>query len=241
VIIFDWRQYEPEDERQPGWPPLVSTDLRERFSEHMRDMEPWLRLVGRLSEMDPDRRWEEPPWLNEFDLFLEQVPGAVERLAKPCVFISHQRMDTDKGERLACLAEHHSVACWLDVHDPTLTLVNRLPAHDPRKSVLIAAIVEIALLRCTHVIALHTSHSLSSRWVPYELGRAKARRIGSLQAAGWFQKGQTVATCGDYVQLAVMTHNENQVADWLRKVPGATPRQVPVSVDCAGCKTTPLK
>src|SRR5262249_34033650 len=90
----------------------------------------------------------------------------------------------------------------------------------PRRSVLIAAIIEIALLSSTHVIALHTTNSLASRWVPYELGRAKARNITSLQAAGWFQKGQTVASCGDYVKLAVMTHDEPQVADWLQQTAG---------------------
>jgi hypothetical protein len=46
---------------------------------------------------------------------------------------------------------------------------------------------------------------------------AGPRPATSLQAAGWFQKGQIVASCGDYVQLAVMTHDEPQVADWLQQ------------------------
>jgi hypothetical protein len=128
------------------------------------------------------------------------------------------------------------LACWLDVHDPTLALVNRLPANDPRKSLLIAAIVEIALLNCSHVIALHTSSSRSSRWVPYELGRAKAHGIVSRQAAGWFQQGQTVSGCGDYVQLAVMTHDEHQIGAWLQKDVGGKANNVPFGKDCTACK-----
>lgn len=103
---------------------------------------------------------------------------------------------------------------------------------------LIAAIIEIALLSSTHVIALHTTNSLASRWVPYE---AKARNITSLQAAGWFQKGQTVASCGDYVQLAVMTHDEPQVADWLQQTAGGGSYQGPVSKNCGKHGTTVLK
>src|SRR5262249_35355380 len=194
MIRFDWRQFEPDEERRP--------QLINRYNEHMRDPYPWRRLVGRVSEL-----WVSAPstversCLEAFDEFLNDVPDAVIAPPAQCVFISHQRADTSCGKRVACLSDHCGLDCWLDVFDPTLALANQLPQHDPRRSVLIAAIIEIALLSSTHVIALHTTNSLASRWVPYELGRAKARNITSLQAAGWFQKGQTVASCGDYVQL----------------------------------------
>lgn len=124
---------------------------------------------------------------------------------------------------------HEGIAIWvfwLDVHDPTLMRVNAF-ASEPLRSILIALIVEIALLNSTHVIALHATHSIASRWVPYELARAKARGLTSLQAAGWFEPGQTPKTCGDYVQLAVMTNDEQQVIDWIRMEPRANPVQVP--------------
>jgi hypothetical protein len=99
--------------------------------------------------------------------------------------------------------------------------------------VLIAATIEIALLSCTHVIALHTVDSLKSRWLPYELGRAKARSIMSTQAAGWFESGQDEVTCGDYVQLAVMTRNESEISDWLVRDAGGHRHQgVVITQEC---------
>jgi len=95
--------------------------------------------------------------------------------------------------------------------------------------VLIAATIEIALLNSTHIIALHSAKSLASRWVPYEFGRAKSHGIVSAKAAGWFEAGQSPATCGDYVQLAVMTHDESGVMNWLQTVPGAAPAWVPAT------------
>jgi len=68
---------------------------------------------------------------------------------------------------------------------------------------------------------------------------AKARKITSLQAAGWFESGQTVASCGDYVQLAVMTHSETDVAQWLQQSAGGIPYVVPQT--CNVHNTTTLK
>ena len=145
-------------------------------------------------------------------LFAERAVGA-KRF--DCVFISHQRADAYRGERVACLADHRSVDVWLDVHNPTLKWLNANPVSAPVRSLLIAAIVEIALLKSTHVIALHTASSLASRWVPYELARAKARGVTSTQAEGWFEDPKNALRHGDYVQLAAMLFDEPGVFDWL--------------------------
>src|ERR1700742_4569424 len=135
--------------------------------------------------------------------FLDEIPPAGLPPATPSFFFSHQQADAFKGERVACLVEHHGIDSWLDVHDPTLALVNLLSPGDPRHAALVAAIVEIALLSSTHVIALYTAHSANSKWIPYELGRAKDKRIASPQAAIWLASGQAVSNCGDYVLLTV--------------------------------------
>ncbi len=250
MIIFDWRRREPRDLHEERWPSVLSASLRERYDPapashevEARGRGLWQDLVDHLlRELGhmPEGPALEKACLVALDFFLDQVAGLMlPPEKKPTrVFISHQRADAARGERVACLAEHHGLACWLDVHDPTLALVNRLPANDPRRSLLIAAIVEIALLNCSHVIALHTSSSRSSRWVPYELGRAKAHRIVSRQAAGWFQQGQTVAGCGDYVQLAVMTHDEIEIGAWLEKDAGGRAGNVPFGKDCTVCTPT---
>jgi hypothetical protein len=85
----------------------------------------------------------------------------------------------------------------------TLNLANRtLLPTDPRYALVIAAIIEIALLRSSHIIAVHTLKGLQSKWIPYELGRAKSRSIVSSQSGGWFEAGLAPGQFGSYVELA---------------------------------------
>jgi TIR domain len=222
MIRFDWRRVES---------PLLQ-GLVERFDGAIENSRPWKELVWRLSDLPSDPRQLEAACMEALRRFLDEIPAAVTPPTKPCVFISHQRDDGDKGERVACLVEHHGIDSWLDVHDPTLALVNQLPTSDPRRAALVAAIVEIALLSSTHVIALYTSHSAKSKWIPYELGRAKARRLASPQAAIWLEGGQVVSNCGDYVLLTVVTEDEAGVARWLAAAAGG-PHAAPVGMRCA--------
>ena len=197
-------------------------------------------MVGRLSDLPSDPRWLEAACMEALRDFLDEIQAAVTQPTKPCVFISHQQADAYKGERVACLVEHHAIDSWLDVHDPTLALVNQLSPGDPRHAALVAAIVEIALLSSTHVIALYTAHSSKSKWIPYELGRAKARRIASPQAAIWLASGQAVSNCGDYVLLTVVTQDEPGVAQWLAAAAGGGPHVAPLGVTCGTHKTRAL-
>jgi hypothetical protein len=174
----------------------------------------WRELVGRLSS-DPDRL--ETGRLEIADWFF----GAAERLfaekaartkIRDCVFISHQRADAYRGERVACLADHRVVDVWLDVENPILRWLNANPVSAPARYLLIVAIVEMASSirlmssRCIRRAASPPDGSLMS------FARAKARGMTSTQAADWFEDGQPPstypATHGDYVQLAVMTYHE---------------------------------
>jgi hypothetical protein len=240
MIRFDWRQCEPPDQREPGWPEPITTILADSYRGAIENDGTWRRLVGALADLPQELGERETRCLEAPDFFLESAPSAVGPSRTLCVFISQQRKDAWKSVRVACLADHHGLDCWLDVHDPTLKLANRLSSGDPRRSVLIAAIIEIALLGSTHVIALHTANSASSTWVPYELGRAKARKIVSTNAAGWFQSGRTPATCGDYVQLAVMTQDESGNANWFRNTAGGQP-SVSVPDPCPAHMTRKLR
>jgi hypothetical protein len=66
--------------------------------------------------------------------------------------------------------------------------------------------------------ALHTINSAGSTWIPYELGRAKARKIFSSQAAGWFDPPKILSSgCPEYVYLAHQTFSHQDVEDWLMK------------------------
>lgn len=216
MIRFDWRRFERREPRPESWPDAQEGGVWRRYGDGLIGFGAWVTLVERLFSTAGDVT---PSGL--LDIFYGEVEKEKRRPSSPCVFISHQRADSNRGERIACLADHCGVDSWLDVYDPTLRAANQLTPSDPRRSILIAAIIEMALLNATHVIALHTANSVDSRWIPYELGRAKARGIVSGQAAGWFEVGQKLEACGDYVQLAAMTHDEQDVLRWLKTVQGA--------------------
>jgi hypothetical protein len=129
---------------------------------------------------------------------------------RPRVFISHRQADADCAERIAWRASQEGLDYWLDVHDPLLRYSKAAPP------MILAAIIEIALLNCTHVIAAHTPNSAGSKWIPYELGRAKSRAVYSHQAAGWFHSQTSPAAYGEYVQLAEICRSEKEVVRWLK-------------------------
>jgi len=71
-------------------------------------------------------------------------------------------------------------------------------------------------LSCTHAIPTHTQESLGSKWIPYELARAKSRRVISSQAAGWFDASITKPDSqGEYVVLAEVWRTRAEIDNWL--------------------------
>jgi hypothetical protein len=90
----------------------------------------------------------------------------------------------------------------------------------PAKDIANATVIEMALLNVTHVIARHTRRSAGSKWIPSELGRAKARLVRSNQAAGWFERHMSVASCGEYVRLIRQTWSAADIANRLASASG---------------------
>jgi hypothetical protein len=226
IMDYDWRAF-------------ALRELGGRFPREANGYQAWSTLVKELLIVRTDDDLYARCQLAERNFF-RAAAASKQQYKRTCIFISHQRQDTRLAKRIACLAKHRGLDFWLDVYDPRLALANRLPAHDPRRTLLIAAIIEIALLNATHVIALHTSNSGGSKWLPYELGRAKTHVVFSPQAAGWFQPGQTAANCGDYVQLALMlTAGEKSVTDWMDKIPGSSAAAA-VLGPCRAHRTHPL-
>jgi hypothetical protein len=155
-----------------------------------------------------------------FDYFLRAIDLLDRNLVKDCVFISHRQSDWSLAEDVARTVTNTGRDYWLDIHDPTLQWANgRITSlGNVAGAILLAAIIEIALLNSTHVIALHTINSAGSTWIPYELGRAKARKIFSSQAAGWFDPPKILPSgCPEYVHLAHQTFSHQDVEDWLMK------------------------
>jgi hypothetical protein len=126
-------------------------------------------------------------------------------------------VDVDYARRIAHLATQQQYGYWLDVEDPLLQHANGSAVPSPAKEILIASIIEMALLNSSHVIAAMTGNTSGSKWVPYELGRAKQRMVFSRRSATWVHLGQIKITdCGEYIRLAEVTATEQEILTWLQ-------------------------
>lgn len=195
---------------------LVSEDLRFRYDESKLGYVAWNTLLNELLPFLEDEKNQQAPILRQaFDNFLDGLNDYARQDGACRVFVSHQRKDVNYAERIAFLANQKGFEYWLDVHDPVLTLANNSSLPTAIQSILIAAIIEIALLNCTHVISVQTKNAQSSRWIPYEFGRVKYRSLRSSQVASWFDNQVYVSTNADYLKLGVCAHSEQEVIEWL--------------------------
>jgi hypothetical protein len=110
-----------------------------------------------------------------------------------------------------------SIIGWMCMTLPFF-LQQTLQPSNRRLPILIAAIIKIGLLNSSHVVTVHTNNSATSKWIPYEFGRAKDRRIRSTQAASWLEPTLQLAACGEYVQLAVVARGgAGGLITWLQQ------------------------
>jgi hypothetical protein len=220
MAVFDWRIFE-----ETG---LTLPPLEQRFAsaEGAEGIEEWRKLVRELRELAG--RQETPEVLaaigDAFDRFLQAVDSVARISTRPTVFVSHQRADACKAERIAWQATEVGFDYWLDIHDPLLSFANSASTATPIRAVLIAAIIEIGLLNSSHIVAIQTKASLASHWVPYEFGRAKHRHVFATQAASWFETGVVPDPGGDYLSLGLCALSEADLVKWLNRQPGARRR-----------------
>ena len=193
----------------------------------------WTTLVRRLEAGRSENAWLQ---------FLADLASEPKPAQKPLrVFVSHQRADVDEAERLAYLATQAGLEYWLDIHDPTLMWANGQPITGPPRAILIAGIIEVALLNSRFIVATHTVNSLGSKWIPYEFARVKDHIPIADDAAGWFDPAVQAGVTEDYFELARKTYGEGKkatapsapwnpwepVADWLKARAGGGRRALP--------------
>jgi hypothetical protein len=123
------------------------------------------------------------------------------------VFVSHKQQDRDEALRVAWLTNQAGHYFWLDILDPVLASGRLSPFQT-------AAAIEMALLNCTHVIALITPQSGASRWIPYEYGRVKEPTLYALNVASWLHP-QTPQPIPEYLYLGALTKTEPDILRWL--------------------------
>lgn len=134
---------------------------------------------------------------------------------RPCVFVSHRQADVNPAARIAYLACQTGFDYWLDALDPTLPGAGLVSTEQAAAAT--AAIIEMALLNSSHVIAVITPNTKGSQWVPYEYGRVKlSETVSSLQAACWIYKATTGTPLPEYLYLGPIFKTESEIQQWLR-------------------------
>jgi TIR domain len=147
----------------------------------------------------------------------------------PRLFVSHSQKDSGFAEQIASLADDNGFEFWLDILDPAL--FPTAPGGVPTGRAL-ASIIEMAILNCTHLIALYTNHACVSRWVPYEYGRAKGGlrlaknatgvptpRPLSQSVAAWLPTSapHAVKSPPEYLDLGQRHPTEGAIVTWLQQ------------------------
>jgi hypothetical protein len=144
--------------------------------------------------------------------------------ACPRVFVSHRQIDEGDARRCAWLSWDKKFDYWLDVIDLDPQRNKQVQAFQAtwnrpltpfEEMVLLAAIIEMAILNCTHVLALMTSNTAGSQWVPYEYGRVKDKTIRGA-ACWWDSTTLAQGKLPEYVHLADVHGNEAEISAWLQ-------------------------
>lgn len=129
------------------------------------------------------------------------------KLTKPRVFISHRQLDSQRALDFANYLTANGIEYWLDLCDSRLVNAQNLTP------IAIANIIEIALINCTHVVAIMTKNSKGSLWIPYEYGRIKdpSSYIGNVCAYYDIPKTELP----EYMMLSEYQTAENKVVQWI--------------------------
>jgi len=196
VPDYDWKEHadDPAWRRFPDW--AVGAGLWREYGRGVPETLP--RLLAELIYMRGDQ------------------PAGLSGLVCPRVFISHKQQDDARAKEIAALATTAGFEYWLDVFDPTLLLAAGRAGSADDAALEIATIVEMALLNCSHVIAVLTKRAETSRWVPYEYGRVKDSSLFSSKAACWIDTDVKTADLAEYMRLGTQTRSDLEISQWLQ-------------------------
>lgn len=139
------------------------------------------------------------------------------QITTPRVFVSYKSQNREYALRIAYLSNEEGFNYWLDVLDPVLKRVTQQHSvlTPEQKAFAIAAIIEMALLNSSHVIASITPLTWDSRWVPYEFGRIKDDFVLAHQASSWIAPNQQT-NLPEYLNLCPQSFSESDIRSWLK-------------------------
>ena len=209
------------------WSDFPGQSLLERFPPNitgmagLREWEDGLLSLKRGTPLSPQ-------WIDNIRRVARPSP-----LRCPRVFVSHRQIDDKPAQRIAWLAWDEGVHYWLD-------LIDLDPARNPQVAafenwlgrkltamelgIITAAIIEMALLNCTHVMAVMTINTAGSQWVPYEYGRVKTSLPVAFEAAAWHDaRNLRAADLPEYLHLGPVFKDETGIRGYFQSIKAAFP------------------
>jgi hypothetical protein len=89
--------------------------------------------------------------------------------------------------------------------------VNKMPA------LAVALQIEMALLNCSHIVAVYTDNTPGSTWVPYEYGRVKEPVLSSTKCCTWFCIRNANTIQPEWLELNEKRHQEKLLTKWFER------------------------
>jgi hypothetical protein len=210
IIDYDWFNF-------------IEDDLKYRFPSDVNGFEQWVQFVENLPFAEIALQ-DSAVRIKDYE-FNTNRATIVRPINCPRVFISHKQEDRNFALRIAELAVQAKFYYWLDILDPFLKLISskkvvinsKLVQLSPlHEALLMAAVVEMALINCTHVLAAITIRSHPSRWIPYEYGRAKNSSTIVSDAACWVSPKVNKSDIAEYMLLGNVKFTDHEVGLWLK-------------------------
>jgi hypothetical protein len=134
---------------------------------------------------------------------------------KPCIFLSHISIDKTTAIQIGdYIKDRGDIDIYLDVYDEELQ--RAVSAGDPNR---ITELIEKGLDNSTHIMCLLSNETLSSWWVPYELGFARRAKRGM---ATLLLKG--TPDIPDYLKIAVLISGTRSLNQYLESIAFASQR-----------------
>jgi hypothetical protein len=133
----------------------------------------------------------------------------------PRLFISHRQIDKNYALRIAQLSQKKKFAYWVDVLDPNLQSLEVFNVSERLLPLIMACIIEMALINCTHVIACMTVESRGSLWLPYEYGRVAELPSSTKKATAWLHPNLMQKDFPEYMLLGEAFRLESEIESWL--------------------------
>jgi hypothetical protein len=97
--------------------------------------------------------------------FTDYIKKSSNEPAVPCIFISHQREDTEASEPIAKYLMEAGINVYFDKYDLTLTQV--VQEGNPDK---VTQRIRNGINESTHMICIVSKNTVKSYWVPFEVG-----------------------------------------------------------------------